>query len=187
MLKKIKTQLHKWLFPSYENKIRMFEVMERNSQESIKFWKDKLKESESKPKSSIADLMRDSLKLITIDFTHQERGVPNHFLNLPDTLDGRDTRKMYISQLAQIQQLEVWDVLMKYLIDAQGNYTIRLAPTDMEVFAGRMMIAGISLVRDEVKSGNDEFMDGSKPKEDFDPTDHSTEGISYTSDEKDEL
>ena len=52
-------------------------------------------------------------------------------------------------------------------------------------FSARFQISGISLVRDEVQKGFEEYMEGSKPKDDFDPTDHSTEGIPYSDDQKD--
>ncbi len=136
------------------------------------------------PTPTMADLMRASLGIITVDFVHQERGVPDHFLNLPDNTDGKAKRDMYIGQLYNIQQLEVWDAMIKNIIDTQGNFTLRIAKDDMEVFAGRMMIAGVSLLRDEVKRGFDEYVERSKPKDEFDATDHSTEGISYQKDDE---
>ena len=146
--------------------------------EEVDFLQSALDEIEE-PKGTMADLTRENLGLITVDFVHQEKGVPNHFLNLPDGTDGKAKRDMYIGQLAQIYELEVWQAMIKNLIDTQGNYTLRIAKDDMEVFAGRMQISGISLVRDEVKNGYEEYMDRSKPKEEFDPTDHSSEGVPY--------
>lgn len=190
MKKRLIRKLHKWLFPSLHQELISSRILKDIAQEErdslqleILAKNDLIIKLETRPQPTIADLMRDSLKLITVDFVNQEKGLPKHFLDLPDTLDGKDTRNMYIAQLAQIQGLEVWQVLMQYLINAQGNYTLRIAPTDMEVFAGRMQISGISLVKEEVKNGYEEYMVKVGPKEDFDATDHSTEGISFSEDQ----
>lgn len=175
MLKKIKEKLHKILFPSQAREIDFLS-------EQVDFLESVIETepTQKTPAPNMADLMRDSLKLITVDFVHQEKGVPNDFLNTSDDESGKELRKMYIGQLYQIQQMEVWKAMTQNMIDIQGNYTLRVAPTDMEVFAGRMMIGGISLVMEKVKQGYDEYMEGSKSPEEFDATDHSTEGIPYT-------
>ncbi len=192
MLKKMKEKLYRRLFPS---KLKEFEAIRSSWQQTVLLNVDsnrqieelraKLFAKEQEVKPTMADLMRDTLKLVTLDFVSQEKGVPRHFLDLGDTLDGKDKRNMYIAQLAQIHELEVWKALTQYLINAQGNYTLRVAPTDMEVFAGRMQISGIELVKGEVNNGYEEYMISVGPKEDFDPTDHSTEGISFSEDQKD--
>lgn len=177
MKKKIKEKIHRWLFPTSCEEVMTLRVRNAHLAKTAADLGKVIEELNSKPEVSMADLMRDSLKLITVDFVHQEKGVPNHFLNTPDTTDGKALRDLYIGQLYQIGSLEVWDAMIKNVIDTQGNFTLRIAKDDMEVFSGRMMIAGVSLIRDEVKRGYDEYLERSKPKEDFDPTDHSTEGI----------
>ena len=202
MLKKIKEKLHKMLFPSFhrdisywkecweESKDLRFETVKEKEQEveqlksKIADYAIKLNKIKERPVPSMADLMRENLKLVTVDFTHQEAGVPKHFLDLPDDEHSRAKRKMYIAQLAQIQQLEVWPAMIQNLIDTQGNYSFRLALTPEEQFAGRMTVNGISLLQGEVKSGYDEYMEMVGPKEDFDPTDNSSEGVPYSADQE---
>ncbi len=117
-----------------------------------------------KSKPTMADLMREMLGLTHLNFSDVDKeGVPKHFLDTE-----KETRKMYISQLAQIQQLDVWQVMIKNHIDTQGNYSFRTADGELQMLAGRMSVNGISLVRDEVKKGYDEYMEGRKPKEEFD-------------------
>ena len=182
MFKKIKQQLHKRFFPLQFNELVALRILTAVNIEDKKQLRQEIKDLKATPKALLSDIMKQSLGLITVDFVHQEHGVPNHYLNLPDTLDGKAKRSMYITQLATIQGLEVWPVLMENLINTQGNYTLRLGQTDMDVFAGRFQISGISLVRDEVLNGFNEWMEKVGPKEEFDPTDNSTEGIPYSAD-----
>lgn len=193
MNKKIKTKLHKFLFPEIHEE---WDIAPRtiNSLTSDKEQRDstirvlrhqinKLENDQEKekaiPKPTLADLMRDSLGLEPIDFVNVVQstdptlaGLPKHFL----ATDDKAKRATYIAQLAQIFSLEVWHEMCKFHIDYQGNYSFRTALTDMEVFAGRMSVNGISLLRNDVKKGYDEYVEGRKPDEEFDEFE-TTEGV----------
>lgn len=123
----------------------------------------KLKELPDNP--ILANLMRANLGLVPIDFTNiDEEGLPPHFLSTAS----KDTREMYITQLAQIQQLEVWDAMCKFHIDTQGNFSFRQADGELQMLAGRMSVNGISLLKNEVRKGFEEYTEGRKPPEEFD-------------------
>lgn len=137
-------------------------------------------------KPTMADLMRECLGLLPIDFTtvaedpsleeklqmspdelekcNKETGLPKDFL---DTIDGAK-RESYIAQLYTIWQLEVFPVMINYYINLQGNWTFKKAIDDTQIFAGRMSCNGIYLIKNKVKAGHDEYKDKSKPPEEFD-------------------
>lgn len=179
-LKKIKLQLHKVLFPLHEKEIKYLRktLEDRDDdlqaiQREIYLLRSKAKQAiEAKP--TMADLMRESLGVERLDFYNVDtEGVPTHFLNT----ENKELRNTYLAQLAQIWQLDVFEVMCKNHIDIQGNFSFRAADGELQILAGRMSVNGISLIRNEVKKGYDEFMERSKPPEEFDEFE-TTEGIS---------
>ena len=142
-------------------------------QEANEKLKKEIEELKKKPEVSLADLMRDNLGLAVLDFnTVKEDGIPPHFL---DT-DKKDLRELYINQLAQIYQLEVFHAMCKNHIDTQGNYSFRNADGDLQMLAGRMSVNGIRLIQKDVEKGFIEYQEGRKPPEEFDEFE-TTEGI----------
>ena len=202
-LKKILPKLHKFLFPRYHNEqvfladrynAAVEEITRLTGVEGKLFGKeleckklhDRLESVEKKPKPTMADLMRECLGVLPMDFTHvveslsaeeetrltpQEIAARNNEIGLPkdflDTLDPvkRDT---YIAQLYQIWNMEVFSLMCDHYTNLQGNWTLRKALDDMQVFAGRMSINGIYLIRNKVRAGHDEYKERSKPPEEFD-------------------
>lgn len=181
MLQKIQSQLHSFLFPQYhgfkDQSSRLTQLYSDRIelQAEVSRLQNQLIEKEI-VKPTIKDYMREVLGLEQIDFTNvDEQGIPPHFLNI----ESKELRKQYISELYQIQKLEVFQVLIRYLINTQGNYIIRNAENDLAVYCGRMTLNGISLVRNEVRDGFDEYMEGRKPEEEFDKFE-TDEGIDIT-------
>ncbi len=183
MFLKIKEKLHKFLFPDHHKTIGNLNVAVSMTVDTLNKERETFKkqleslqkevQDELEKKPSMADLMRESLGLYTMNITDvDEDGLPKHFLNTDD----KDKRNMYIAQLAQIQQLEVWPIMCQNHIDTQGNFIVRNADGELQMLSGRMTINGISLLKHEVKKGFEEYQEGRKPSEDFDP-DETTEGI----------
>lgn len=160
----IKERAHRFLFPDFVKKYANMEYENIRLEQKIK------RETEiGELKPTMADLMRESLNLITIDFSSaREDGLPRHFLDTDD----KQKRSTYITQLASIWQMEGFQEMVKNHIDTQGNKSIRLAADDFQVWAGRFSINGISLIRNEVKAGYETWIEETKPKKDdpdFDP------------------
>lgn len=195
--KKILPKLHKFLFPTQEEYARILSVRLSALEKSIddihkerdfviETHKKDLEKLNKLPRPTMADLMRESLGVLPLDFTHviekmnadeearmdpediqkrnQELGLPKDFL---DTVDVQK-REMYIAQLYQIWQLEVFPLMVDHYLNLQGNWTVKKALDDMQVFAGRMTINGIYLIKNKVKSGHDEYKERSKPPDEFD-------------------
>jgi hypothetical protein len=166
MLKEIKNKIHNFLFKDKRDQIDSLKGLV--AQMNIK-----LMESEKKPLPKMADLMRDTMGLVMSDFSNvKEDGMPRHFLDIED----KSKRTLYINELAQIYQTEVWEVMCKNHIDTQGNFSFRQADGELQLLSGRMTVNGISLLRKEVKRGFEEWMDGRKAPEEFDEHE-TTEGI----------
>lgn len=201
--KKILPKLHNYFFPIYAKKIAILKqkvgfqdgelASERieliKTKEELKKLYYRMKAEEAKQfekKPTMADLMRECLGLLPIDFTNviesatpeeiarmspeevansnKDIGLPKDFL---DTLDPK-MRETYIAQLYQIWNMEVFNVMCKHYIDLQGNWTLKKAVDDMQLFAGRMSINGIYLIKNKVKDGHDEYKERSKAPEEFD-------------------
>lgn len=171
MFQKIKDKIFKILFQQRWNELYIssstfaglsFDLT--RAQNEIKILEKELKKY-SIPPPTIADLMRANLGLEQIDFVNvDDKGHPPHFLNT----ELKETRDMYLAQLEQIWNLEVWHAMCKYHIDTQGNFSFREADGELQILAGRMSVNGISLLRNEVKKGHEEYADRSKPPEEFD-------------------
>lgn len=204
--KKIKSKLHKFLFPRFhresafvadkyndavEEIARLHDIEKRLQSKEAEFQKVyyKMKAEEAKqfvPKPTMADLMRECLGILPINFTDviedpsleekvhmspeelakcdKETGMPKDFL---DTVI-KDKREIYISQLYQIWQMEVFPIMIDYYINLQGNWSFKKAIDDMQLFAGRLSCNGIYLIKNKVKAGFDEYKERSKPPEEFD-------------------
>lgn len=118
------------------------------------------------PKPSNADLMRESLGLMMVDFASTEQnGLPKHFLDIEDI----PKRTLYISQLNEIWRSEAWHAMVEYYLNGQGNYTIRNAPNDSTaLLTCRAAINAIGELRIEVERAHAEFTERTRPPEDFD-------------------
>lgn len=199
-VKKIKSKLHKLLFPRLAERLDALSRNFADEQQLVENYKktcesyrqdiaklqDSLREKNKKPKPTMADLMRECLGLLPLDFTNvmedrtleekmhmspdelaqcdKEVGLPKDFL---DTVD-KDKRETYIAQLYQIWQMEVFSVMIDYYINLQGNWSFKKAIDDMQLFAGRLSCNGIYLIKNKVKAGFDEYKERSKPPEEFD-------------------
>lgn len=181
----MKDKLHGILFPRYQTKIRAIVSEARRQKDEAEGWKhqteqqkqftgwkedrikvleQQVKELENKPKPTMADLMREILGG-AVNFTDVESdGLPKHFL---DTATPKE-REMFIAQLHEIANLEVWGAMMRYNIDLQGNHIVRLAPDDIQASFARGTINGLSMLRNEVRKGSAEYVDRSKPPDKFD-------------------
>lgn len=176
-LKNVTKKLAMFFFPQTINDLRYSVLMKELTIERLK---EEINEKETqldkvlmKPTPTMADLMRETLGSYTINANEVESdGLPKSFLSVED----KDKRTMYITQLAQIAQLEVWEVMCKNLIDIQANFVIRKADGELQIVFGRGSINGITLLRNEVRKGFAEYEDGRKPKEEFDEFE-TTEGI----------
>lgn len=162
------------LFPEFETTVQsILNEKDKYSHEIFDLWKKvKSLENELEPykNRSVADVMKQELGILPIDFTNVHNGAPMDFLNIEDKIK----RQQYVAQLAQIYELEVFPVMIHYFINLQGNYSFRTATTDLEIFAGRMTVNGISLIRNKVKEGHDEFMEGRTGKDDDEEENHSS-------------
>lgn len=167
---KIKENIHKVLFPSFYKRIKTLTdacsvLHERTDlahkrMEELRVHVSRCeKELKAKPKVTTQNIS-EILGAVTLDFVNvTSDGVFIDFLHSVD----KDKRKMYITQLAQIFELEVWHDMVKSHINSQGNFIARKATDDLQLFCGRMIMKGISLLRDDVKTGFDEFQEGRNP------------------------
>lgn len=203
--KKILPKLHKFLFPRFHKEsvfvadryndavkeIERLKIQDRILTDTQLELKEKVIEIDKlrkilKVKPTMADLMRECLGLLPIDFTNvktdstleermqmspeelekcdKEIGLPVDFL---DTLH-KDKRETYIAQLYQIWNMEVFSVMIDYYINLQANWSFKKAVDDMQLFAGRLSCNGIYLIKNKTKAGHDEYKERSKPPEEFD-------------------
>lgn len=183
-IKKVKQKLHRILFPDESQQIKDLTASLNTAHDTLKTTKKEISEIRDqiktieKEKPTMADLMRDNLGLIPIDFYHvDEKGIPKHFLDL----ENKDKRSQYINELYSICQTEVFEVMCKNHIDIQGNFSLRQSGTFEEDLAGRFSINGISLIRNEVRRGAAEYVERSKPPEEFDQFE-TTEGVPIKND-----
>lgn len=193
VLKKIQQQLHRFLFPRYTNRLTelladtiLLKTETYKLREVNKKLDTELKVMKTTVTPSLADLMREVLGLEQLDFTNvvqsediKTAGLPRHFL---DT-ENKDKRAAYIAQLEEIYNTEVWHEMVKYHKNYQGNFSFRKALDDMQIFAGRMSVNGISLLQNDVQFGHDEYAERSKPPEEFDKFE-TTEGFTIKKDEE---
>lgn len=181
MLQTIKRKLHKVIFPQFHSSITRLENEKENRDIVIKDLSEQKRRMEMRllaierepPEPALSDLMREIVGLTTLNFSNvTDDGSPRHFL---DT-DNKDKRSQYLTELHQIYQTEVWPVMCQNHIDTQGNFSFRTAESYDQMLAGRFSVNGISLLRNDVKRGHDEYMDRSKPPDDFDEFE-TTEGV----------
>lgn len=124
-----------------------------------------IRESTEVKTPTMADLMREILGSVIVDFINIEGdGLPKHFLNIEDI----PKRTLYTAQLHEIWNLEVWKAMCDYYINLQGNFALRQADGELQILSARMTINGISLIQTEVNKGHLEYTERSKPPEDFD-------------------
>ena len=176
-LNTIREKIHKTLFPTYHREAithivtkTNFDIYYKQSQEKEEKIKQLNKEIEDlkqqNSKKSAERLLKYSISSDPIDFINVDQdGLPNHFL----LIDDAKKRTMYISQLHEIYTLEVWHEMIKYYINAQANYTMRNNnKTETALLTGRAAINSIAELKYEVDKGHLEYVDRSKPPEEFD-------------------
>lgn len=188
-IKKNKEKLHKFLFPEFNKKLeelrgQVIDLVDDREESQIRHQReqDELRHEVNEKTMTqplLADLMRENLGIVKINFSNvPEDGIPNHFLDVED----QNKRTQYINELHQIFQFEVFHAMCQNHIDTQGNFSFRTADGELQMLAGRMTVNGISLIRNDVRKGHEEYMERSKPKEDFDEFE-TTEGIIIKKDE----
>src|SRR6266403_3045694 len=96
----LREKLHKWLFPEQH---RTMKDAESQREASWRKWSDEHEAFKAyrarQPNPSNADLMRESLGLMKLDFVNaQPDGLPRHFLDIDDV----PKRTLYVSQLNEI-------------------------------------------------------------------------------------
>lgn len=171
-IKDIKEKIYNFTFPEYKKTYDDLLLTYRIRGDLIKKQDLQIGELElelidlkQKPTPSMADLMREVLGITSLNIGVTETdGYPKHFL---DTYTPAE-RDMLTAQLHQIQSLDVWKAMTKYHIDKQGNFIVKHADGDTQMLSGRMVIAGIRLIEDEVLAGHNEYLDRSKPPDEFD-------------------
>ncbi len=184
--KKIYEKLHKLLFSSFDKKFIFVTEKFGDALDDIEELRienqrllDLVKKPPSIPEAQMSDLMRANLGLVNIDFTNvDDAGIPKHFLDTEDP----NKRTQYINELYQIYQFEVFHVMCQNHINTQGNFSFRNSDGYEQMLAGRMSVNGISLIKNDVMKGYLEYVDRSKPPEDFDKFE-TTEGISIKKEE----
>jgi hypothetical protein len=89
-----------------------------------------------------------------IDFTNNEEQKGTGIL-MPRSFIPADTEsqeyKSRVSELAMIWRNDTFRKLIKYLIDFQGNYTLRYGDTHEKTINGRYFIEGIEMVEKLIK------------------------------------
>lgn len=172
----IQEKLHKFLFPSHHDSIALLEkgLLEKQKEiitlREVVYQKNKLIEKlQDRPKevrkSTISELMWEVLGDMPTDFTKADpnTGLIPHFMAMDDT----DKRTVYITQLAQIYQMEAFQAMISFHINDQANFAFRSAD-ERQITIGRASVNGISLIRNDVKTAYEEFIESHKPEEDFD-------------------
>ena len=117
---------------------------------------------EETPKPSIADVMRDALGSLVIDFTKTAD-------YLDDEKISQDERINRITQGEELWKNPMFHILCDHIMNEQGNFILRRAVSDSEIFTGRMTINGISLFKKEVERCHMLFQDMVQSKSDFNP------------------
>lgn len=109
-------------------------------------------------KFDVADLMRQTLGLVPfVEFAELDQGYPPHYL-----LSGRAGK---VARLATIAKDPVFKEMVDYLINVQGNFSLRNAKNDIEFWSGRFSINGISKIWDELQKANAEYEESIKKDE----------------------
>lgn len=155
----MKQRIHKFLFPVEYERVD-------NLTKDVVFLKADLKrrnqliqELEKRPKFTTQNIS-EVLGTSVIDFVNVDKnGIAPKFLSNISP----EKRKFLITQLAQIWQLEAFQMLCESHINSQGNFITRQAQDDLQMFCGRMIMKGVALVRDEVKEAFEEYQEGRDP------------------------
>lgn len=122
----------------------------------------KIKELEKKIRSpNYSDLMRDNLRLLKVDFLNPK---------VPDYLEGlnESEKKEALVNATELSKNPMFKKISEYLINVQGNYILKEAVNDAQIYAGRFTINGVTLFIKEVDRCRMLFED-MNTKEDFNP------------------
>lgn len=162
----MKEKLFKWLFPKeYEKRdktiISLEEIIKQDGREitKLRIQVEQLKRSQPK----MADLMRDSLGLPTLDFSNVDKeGYPPHYLKGMT----EKQRKSFIGELSAIHAKPEFQTVLNYWINMFGNHAIRNADKDPQ--PGRYGINGVAMIRKSFEEANKEFVDSMQPEDEED-------------------
>lgn len=146
--------IHKLLFPKKYREISNLEKQIKLLELEVAAF-----ESYETEKPTMADLMKDNLKLTTLKLDEP---------NAPDYLgEGEDEKRGRLARGEDIWQNETFHEIFRYLMNKQGNYTLKEATNDAEIFAGRLSMYGLVLFKGEVERCHSLFAEETAPK-DFD-------------------
>lgn len=116
---------------------------------------------------TLADLMRENLGLLQLDFKSVDaNGNMASFWSdeLPE-----EVRKNRLARLSEVYHNEIFQEFCTYLINKQGNFTMRQAVNDSQIYAGRFSINGVSSVVKGITEASELHDELNKPPEEFDP------------------
>lgn len=160
MIKGIKNKLFTILYPEKVRELRMLINVcnELGNQ---------LRELEETPKGTIADVIREDLGLVRFDFANVDTdGYPHHPVD--EQILGSAEYKVRIQKLNDVYHNTVFIDVCNYLINLQGNYTVKHAINDSQIYAGRFSINGINLILKEIKHAHAIYEKAIKPPDSFD-------------------
>lgn len=115
---------------------------------------------------TIAEFMRRTLGMDQVDFSGVDaKGNTPGFFDVGDDVK----RQERILKLKEVHDNPVFQQYCKYLTDLEGNYILRFATLDSEIYAGRFNISGIKKVVEGMNEANDLWLAEHPAKEEFDP------------------
>lgn len=160
--------LHKLLFPSYEERIDDLKVRGDEFRDSLILVRREIRELSNKTPEEMENLMRASLGLPYIRFDNIEKDTKGND-NPPHYLKGLDFegRLSYIAELSQIFRNPKFREVMNYHINVLGNHAIQKA-SDSDMRNGRIGIIALRGFRKEFEDADAEYMESKKDEEDFD-------------------
>ena len=112
-------------------------------------------------KPDIIAMTREQLKGITVNFSGHESA-------LEEGLEENEKRDLY-ADAYNIKSNHSFDKIARYLIDVQGNYSIKEAQNMGEVAFGRATINGIFLFMEEINRLSNLYKEENRKEEKFDP------------------
>lgn len=111
-------------------------------------------------KVNIVAMTREQLKGITVNFSGHEDSIE-------DRLEENDKKDLY-ADADNLKSNKAFGLITKYLIDVQGNFTVKEALNMGEVAFGRATINGIQLFVEEVNRLSNLHKEETKKEEEFD-------------------
>ena len=113
------------------------------------------------PNKDITELLRK--KLGGINFSNSKD-------LLEEGLTEKDKKELY-AQAHLLHNNKAFQKICEFLINKQGNFTVKEAVNDSQVFFGRATINGIELFKEEVERLEGLYLEGIQGEEKFDKND----------------